>query len=292
MRLSTPHSDSVAVHVVASGLGFVEGPAVTADGVVCVSIDRGYVYKIRNGEATVLAVTGGGPNGLAVLSDDTLAVAQNGGRPPARRWPEICGGVQVVRANGLVQWLTRDPVSPNDICVGPDGALYLSDPTRNGRRDDGRVWRCDSQTGEAELLASLTWYPNGIAFGTDDALFVASTGERRIVRFAVDARGLGRAETFLELPYGFPDGFAFDAEGNLVVAVVGEEGCHGRIMAFDRDGRLIDTSAPSRSRKLTNVALSADARLFITDADAGAVLSMDWPYAALPLHPFRARVLL
>jgi gluconolactonase len=279
---------------VGSGAGFTEGPVIRQDGqVVCTSIDHGCLYALSpDGPELpeVLAVTGGGPNGATEGPGGVIYVAQNGGRRPARKWPYVTGGVQAVGPGGLVSWVTMDPVSPNDLCFGPDGMLYVSDPTRRAARDDGRLWRCDPGSGEAELLASVPYYPNGIGFGLeDDALFVASTGQSAIIRIPVTAAGLGQPEVFVRMDYGMPDGFAFDRSGNIIVAVVGQTG-PGEIQTYDRSGHLIDTVRPSASAKLTNVALSGDGVLIVTDAAAGAVLAIDgWPERGLALHPFRDR---
>ena len=168
------------IRTVATGVGFAEGPTILENGdVVVTSIDQGRIYRLpRHGAAEVLAVAGGGPNGSTEGSDGRIYVSQNGGTKPAHNWPGICGGIQAVQPNGEVAWITQDTVSPNDLCFGPDGLLYVTDPTRRAARDDGRLWRCDVGSGEAELLASVNYYPNGIGFGIDDAaLFVASTGE-------------------------------------------------------------------------------------------------------------------
>lgn len=280
--------------VLAEDVGFVEGPALTESGaIVFTSIDRGRVYITRDGMTTLLSETGGGPNGATIGTGGLVYIAQNGGTTPAHRWPGICGGVQVIASDGTWRWLTRDPISPNDLCFGPDGLLWVTDPTRRPARNDGRLWRCDTVNGNAELLVSLDWYPNGIGFGLeDDAVYVAHTRDGQIIRFPIEANGsLGRPELFVQMDHGVPDGFAFDIDGNLTVAAVGAEGVSGDIQTFDRDGRLLDVFKADLSRKCTNVAISEDRRLVITDADAGRVLEVgDWPYAGIPLHPFRSRV--
>ena len=64
----------------------------------------------------------------------------------------------------------------------------------------------------------------------------------------------------------------------------------GEIQTYDRSGCLIDTFRPSASAKITNVALSGDGLLIVTDAEAGAVLTIrGWPEPGLALHPFRDR---
>jgi gluconolactonase len=279
--------------VLADGLGFTEGPVFRQAGdVVAVSIDRGHLYRIIDGHAELLAETGGGPNGAAEGKGGEVFIAQNGGALPARRWPYITGGVQVIRAGGKVDWLTQDPISPNDLCFGPDGLLYVTDPTR-GRRDDGRLWRCDPVTGESELLASVAWYPNGIGFAReDDALYVASSGDATIRRFPLTSSGVGKPETVIRMKTGLPDGFAFDIDDHIVIAAPSPDdpGTAGSVQTWTLEGELLDELHPGNSPYYTNVAISSDARLIITDSSRGGVLVVeDWPSAGLPLHPFRGK---
>jgi len=277
--------------VVANDVGFTEGPVITQAGeTVFTSIDRGVVYVSRDGVTKVLSETGGGPNGATEGRDGQIYIAQNGGTHPARPWPGICGGVQVISPSGEWSWLTQDPVSPNDLCFGPDGLLWLTDPTRRRpERDDGRLWRCDPETGFSELLVSLPWYPNGIGFGLEsDCVYVAHTRDGQIIRFPIDASSrLGPPEVFIQLDHGVPDGFAFDVENNLTVAAVGAEGEPGDIQTYDREGKLVDVFDGAFSQKCTNVAIGSG-RLIVTDADAGTVIEVaDWPTEGLPLHPHR-----
>jgi gluconolactonase len=281
--------------VIGRDLGFTEGPVITQNGeFVVTSIDHGCLYRIAADGCDVLAVTGGGPNGATEGPpggvESTFYVSQNGGKRPAHAWPYVTGGIQVVRPGGRVDWLTQEPISPNDLCFGPDGLIYCTDPTRGRpQRDDGRLWRCDPRSGDAQLLCSLPWYPNGIGFGPeDDAVYVASTGQQRIWRFPLTDSGLGEPEPFAQLAYGLPDGFAFDADGNLIVAAVGEDEGPGQIQTYDRSGKLADAFEPGPHTKYTNLALSPGGTMLVTDADGGCALIFDWPTPGLLLHPFRA----
>jgi gluconolactonase len=274
------------VRVLADGLGFTEGPVVRAADVVVVSIDQAVLWAIDEDGARVLASVGGGPNGLTEGSDGTIKNAQNGGQWMQERPRLAVGGVQAVRPDGTSEWITTDPITPNDLCFGPDGHLYVTDPTRR-RGDDGRLWRVDVATGEADLLCSVHWYPNGIAFGpSDDVVFVADTFGRRIVAFPLAG---GDPQTVLEMPRGLVDGFAIDGDGRFygcALAELDDPSARGELQTFSAQGELLDV-IPFDGRMYTNVAIAPDG-LIVTASDAGAVLKLDRRVPPLPLHPFRA----
>jgi gluconolactonase len=279
------------VVVLSESIGCAEGPVSLADGAFAVtSIDRGILYRLTaEGQCTLLAVTGGGPNGATVGSDGALYIAQSGGRRgagPARR-RIMSGGIQVIRNDGGQEWITQDPISPNDLCFGPDGRLWVTDPT--DELGDGRIWRVDVQSREAELLLSVDWYTNGIGFGTEsDAVYVSSTGEGRLYRFPLLGDRLGRPEIVFEVPHGHPDGFAFDSDGNIVLGVV-RTGGPTEIQTWTTEGRLIDTFVPGGSGVFTNLLLTSKRQLVVTvfRGDHGVLLVEPWPRPGLPLHPFR-----
>lgn len=282
------------VRTLASRVGFCEGPVVRPDGeIVFVSIDQARLYRIRGGELNLFAELPGGPNGATESLDGTIYVAQTGGRWGGNSSPDwsLLSGIQAVDRGGRVSWISTDPIAPNDLCFGPDGLLYATDPTRyHPVRDDGRIFAVDVATGRTELLTTVPWYVNGIGFGLDtDAIYVANSGpDFGIMRFPFDRGRLGKAEQFCSTGSYIPDGFLFDSEGNITVAVISTTDDPGQIQTFDRSGRLIDTRVPSSGKVLTNVALTAKRELIITASGEGAVLAIDdWPHAALPLYPFR-----
>ena len=289
-------ADSRRVRELAKDVGHGEGPVVRPSGeLVFVSMTDSVVYSLKNGKLSVFADMGFYPNGMTEDSDGTLYVTQVGRKfviPPERMKPEKegTGGVQIVDTSGNVSWLTRDLISPNDLCFGPDGyPIAVTDPTR-GHREDGRLWRCDVKTGEAELLRSLPWYPNGIGFGLDDALYVVNSKDRSIMRFDVTGGKLGKEEVFVKLENCSADGFAFDVEGNLTTGSPSNKlPFPGSVETFDRNGKHIDSFKPSDKDLFSNLALTPDKVLYVMEGDhPGRVLAVEnWPHAGLLLYPFR-----
>lgn len=117
--------------------------------------------------------------------------------------------------------------SPNDLVVGPDGAVWFTDPTyglQNPRQgcpadpelDHRSVYRWDKRTGALTRMADLQ-QPNGIAFSPDGGtLYVSDTDEARheIVAFTVATDGtLSGRRTFRVIEPGVPDGFCVDGRG-------------------------------------------------------------------------------
>ena len=279
---------------IAVGVGFTEGPVVRANGeIVFVSIDQARLYRIDAGKTEVLAELPGGPNGATEAADGTMYVTQCGGRWGRNTTPDwhLDSGIQSVGRDGEVRWVTTDPIAPNDLCFGPDGLLWVTDPTRyRDGRDDGRLFRVNTETGEAELFRSLPWFPSGIGFGIeDDAVYVAKSGpEHEIVRIPIDNGRLGKTETFAKMGTFSPDGFLFDVDGNLVTTANPHGEGTGQIQIYDRSGKLVDTFSPGPDKAYSNVALGADRKLIVTACRAEAVLAVDdWPKPGLSLHPFR-----
>ena len=115
--------------------------------------------------------------------------------------------------------------SPNDVVLGPDGALYFTDPTLDlvkGAQQElayQGIFRMED-TGALKLLATDMAVPNGIAFSPDGKrLYVNDTraGEIRVYDFVHGEMQNGRLFAKEGPGPGGPDGMKVDVKGNVWV---------------------------------------------------------------------------
>ena len=287
--------------VFSSGLSFPEGPAVLPDRswlVVEMEAQPGCVSRISpDGQTKRVVAKTERPNGIAVDKQGFIWVAES--RRSALLRMTLDGDVEVIatECNG-------EPfLWPNDLCFGPDGALYLTDSGvrvrdfKNGTQPrpdyetvklDGRVYRIDPQTARVRQLDLGLRFANGIAFGPDGNLYVTETLTGMIYRYSWRGEGeFGPRECFgnstPDRSAGFqgPDGMAFSADGKLYVAVFGR----GRVTVMGPDGSVVGHIS-TQGRKPTNVAfgLSGDKRIYVTENEFGALEVFDVGVEGFPLY--------
>src|SRR6266700_3521198 len=209
---------------VATGFGFTEGPVWDSAGFLYVSdetlnkIFRVYVSVGRKEEVIAL----GDPDGntydrrgrlldCASVLRAIIAVSKDG------KYEVLAGKFEGKRLN-----------SPNDVIVGPDGALYFTDPTLDlveGEKQEitfQGVYRLDEK-GNVRLLTKDLTQPNGLAFSPDGKHFYLDDSEQRNIRvYDVGSDGsLTNGRIFGDEPGGkgdgVPDGIKVDKNGNLLV---------------------------------------------------------------------------
>jgi gluconolactonase len=147
--------------------------------------------------------------------------------------------------------------SPNDVVIGPDGAIYFTDPTLDlpkGQQQEipfQGVYQLDAR-GEVRLLTHDLAQPNGLAFSPDGKKLYADDSERKDIRVydflpggnLANGRLFGSEEGG---PHeGVPDGMRVDRRGDLFV--VGPLG----IWVWDAEGHHLGTIvAPEQPANLT-----------------------------------------
>ncbi len=227
--------------LLASGLGFPEGPTILDDGrVVLCDGNTGELLVYDNGAVSAYARTGGSPWGTVPGSDGAIYVTQ-GGNVPGSGDVSAVSGIQRVNPDGTVELLCSQVAGhqlygPNDLTFGPDGRLYFTESGseqdfRFDVRSPGRLFAVDG-SGDGEMLLELPGvYPNGIAFDRDQRLYWTESMAHRIRRLED-----GKPVTFCQLSDDHvPDGMAFAADGRLFVATTVSQG----VTVISPDGQVL-----------------------------------------------------
>lgn len=284
-------SGSEGASIVASGLESPEGPVLLEDGtwlVVEMSDTRGCVSHVDSAGRRRTVCRTGRPNGLALTSDGSVLVAESQMPALLQLSPDWrSDGSWVVLGERTTQGSPM--LFPNDLCFGPDGALYVTDsglPLDVMQRDllssrdpaslpfDGRLYRVDISTGQIETVDAGMGHLNGISVGPDRAIYTNDTISGDIYRYPFISGSIGQRETFgnvidRSLSSGFrgPDGMAHDVHGNLYVAVFNQS----EIVVLDRHGQWIDRIATLGAQP-TNLAFGqGEAAIYVTERETGTL---------------------
>ncbi len=228
--------------LLASGLGFPEGPVVMGDGrIVLCDGNTGELLVYSGAAVSTYARTGGSPWGSVLGSDGAIYVTQ-GGDVPGSDDTSAVSGIQRVLPDGSVELLFSEVAGytlygPNDLAFGPDGRLWFTESGseqdfRFDVRSPGRLFAV-GESGAGEMLLELPGvYPNGIAFDAQQRLYWTESMAHRVCRLQN-----GTAVTFCQLPDSHvPDGMAFAADGRLFVATTVSEG----VTVVSADGAVLE----------------------------------------------------
>lgn len=293
-----------AIREIANGLRFPEGPIAMPDGsILLVEIERRTLSRVaKDGKVTVVAETGGGPNGAAIGPDGHCYITNNGGfewirdagglRPHTQAKDYTSGSIQRVNlSTGKVESLyTKGPNhklnGPNDLVFDAHGGFYFTDlgKRRDREMDQGCVYYAKADGSSIVEIAFPMMTPNGCGLSPDGkVLYVAETWTGRVWAFDIEAPGKVKRQ-----PWPSPSGgrlvagvggfnnfdsLAVDAAGNVCVATLFNPG--------------ITSIAPSGSFKhvpipgdpyCTNVCFGGPGlkTAFVTLSMTGKLVALDW----------------
>jgi gluconolactonase len=261
--------------LIGRGLKFAEGVNFDRDGTLfCVDVEGGGIWRMPpGGELREWVRTGGNPNGSRFGPGGGLFVADCGRRAILRL--DTSSGAMSVYAAAC----DGQPFAgPNDLCFGPDGVVYFTDPEGSTLENRAGAVYAVAPDGTVTRLASGLAYPNGIVVTPDGAaLVVAETFTGVLHRYSLAHPDYGTELDPLAVlsparevaPVAGPDGMAFDAEGYLYVAHAGTE--YVRVLA--PDGSIV-ASLPAGGASPTNVAFW-DESLYVTEGESGSVYRLD-----------------
>jgi gluconolactonase len=293
---------------VTKNLQFPEGPVALPGGdVLVVELLRGTLTRITpDGDATVVAELGGGPNGAAIGPDGRVYVANNGGLMgfPVGGYT-FAGGIPAEYQGGSIQAVDLSDGSvetlytqcdgaplrgPNDIVFDTHGGFYFTDFGKSDgvTADRGKVYYAKADGSSITLLAGGMEGPNGIGLSPDGSrLYVSETYTARVWWWEVTAPGaiqggltLGGSGggNFLYTAPGYTnfDSLGVDAEGNVCVASMITAG----ISVISPDGELVEFVAIDADGDpgITNICWGGpDMRTaFVTASSTGQLLQLDW----------------
>jgi gluconolactonase len=237
---------------VATGFGFTEGPMWDEKGFVYVSDETlNKIFRVFPDGRKEEVIALGDPDGNTFDRQHRLIDCASVLRAIIEVTPEGKYKILADRYEG------KKLNSPNDVIVGPDDALYFTDPTLDlvaGEKQEipfQGVYRLDA-AGTVKLLTKDLTQPNGLAFSPDGKRFYVDDSEQRNIRVydVGPNNALTNGRIFGEEPGqkddGVPDGIKVDRDGNLYVT--GPKG----IWVWSKDGQHLGTIViPEQPANLT-----------------------------------------
>jgi gluconolactonase len=236
----------------AGGFGFTEGPVWDESGFLYVSDETiNKIYRVYSGGKKEELISLGDPDGSTFDRKHRLLDCASVLRAIIEITPDGRYKILADRYDG------KKFNSPNDVVMGPDEAIYFTDPTLDLVKGEKQeipfqgVYRLDKK-GKVRLLTKDLSQPNGLAFSPDGKRFYVDDSEQRNIRiydFGHDG-SLSKGRIFGEEPgaphEGVPDGIKVDLAGN--VFVTGPKG----IWVWDPRGQHLGTIVmPEQPANLT-----------------------------------------
>jgi sugar lactone lactonase YvrE len=196
------------------------------DGTLWTSDGHGGVTRIDpDGSQQFLGGLGGEPNGLAMLADGSLLIANIAGGAVQRLYPDGHSENYLTEVDGVrlttPNFVFRDSRERIWIAVSTREEIWW--PAAAAPRPDGFIVLVDERG--PRIVADGIYFTNEIRLdASEEYLYVAETMARHILRFHVQPDGsLSDREIFGPSSLGtaaFVDGFTFDAGGNIWVTTV------------------------------------------------------------------------
>lgn len=228
------------------GCRWAEGPAYHAGARMLIWSDipnnRLLRWDETNGAVGVFRQPAGHPNGNKFDEQGRLITCEHSNRRITRT--EHDGSLTVLADSYRGQRLN----SPNDVVIGPGGALWFTDASygidsdyegirADPELDECYVFRADPASGACEVVADGFLRPTGIAFSPDAGLlYVADSRANHIRRFRVHAGSKLSDDTVFAVGTAPSlDSMRLDTRGRVWVA------CSDGVRCYDQDGTHLGT---------------------------------------------------
>jgi gluconolactonase len=211
------------LETIASGFGFTEGPMWDSKNFLYVSDEeQNKIFRVYPDGHKEELISLGDPDGNTFDRELHVLDCASVLRAIIRITPDGKYAVLADRFEG------KRFNSPNDVVLGPDGAIYFTDPTLDLPKGEAQeipfqgVYRVNEK-GEVRLLTKDLTQPNGLAFSPDGKHFYVDDTAKRTIQvydFLPDgtlANGRLFGDENGNKGEGVPDGIKVDESGNLFV---------------------------------------------------------------------------
>lgn len=298
------------IEVVAEGVGFPEGPVIMKDGsLLFVDVRHGTLSRLgTDGKVTVVAETGGGPNGAAIGPDGAVYICNNGGFEwhevqghliPSHAAADYKGGsiqrvdLKTGKVTVLYDHCGDEPLrGPNDLVFDKAGGFWFTDHGKSypDRRDHGAIYYARADGSQITKIRGELLSPNGIGLSPNgDRVYFADTQTGRLFAIDLDGPGIAKAPPAPWLPghliatlpgFQLLDSLKVEADGKVCVGTLVESG----ITVFSPDGTHEHVPFPDLS--VTNLVFGGkDMRdVWATGSSSGKIYRCRWPRPGLPLN--------
>ncbi len=201
-------------------------------------------------------------------------------------------GILRIDVDGNVEYLATGFEAPNDICFGPDGKLYFTDPRRTSDPYDpaqvkpGRLFSCNADGSNVEVVHEGILFINGLAFdATGSVLYLAEMSRKRLLAATFDAGKLGDFSEVITLDNGAPDGFALDVDGNIWLPSQRDDA----VFVVSPLGKMIGAFHTPAGSSPTNCCFAGSdmKSLIVSTSRASSVVRIQTDVAGLELYPLR-----
>jgi len=313
--MKTTIHEPLTFEVLASDLGFPEGPVFLGDGsVVVVDIEGARVLRVSDGDVSLVATPGGGPNGLALTAPETAVIANNGGflwttvngttipidHPThTNEPPGFSGGwieeldLRTGETRTLYDEYDGRPLrGPNDLVVDEVGGVWFTDHGKGRLEsvDRGALFYAPPGGGALQRVGFPLLGPNGVGLSPNGrTVYVAETHTGRLWAWDLVEPGVVNRSTgsltvrhggrcVVATPYSF-DSLAVEADGRIAIGAIADG-----IVVVTPDGQEVDVY-PIPNDVTTNIAFGgSDMRTaVITLSRSGRLVRCTWDRPGLRL---------
>ena len=272
---------SAAEILIADAKSSPESLTMAPGGVLIVgSASSPFVYKVRPGSSTAEKFVDASAEGagtfffgmLADASTNTLWTCQLTPVPdtkPVRRHTAV-RGFDLSTGAPKIRWdLPGDNSTCNDLAVGPDKALYISDTA------NGKIFKLPAGSSTADLFMEnqLLNGIDGLTF-LDGTLYVNNVIYSKLYRIPIDATGKpGRpVDIWMDQPVKAPDGMRA-ANGKLFIA----ENGGGKILVLTVNGDKASVTVLKEGLKTPTGIEPVGDTLWFTERGTGKAMSIPMP---------------